>query len=103
MQVDITQIRTPQVQPLAILLLLVAARCWVTSVIACCQEPLDIGTTQFHPLEGIDASCDIWGRRKAAGQLFLALRPNLWFSTPGCQLGLPCCTFQGKCGEDTLS
>src|SRR5258708_7903075 len=101
MQVYITQVRTPQVQPLAILLL-VTAHSWTTPVLVCCQEPLDIGTTQFHPLVGIDASCDIRGRRQTAGQLFLALRPNLWFSTPGCQLGLPCCTFQSKCSEDTL-
>src|SRR5436853_544523 len=63
MQIYITQIRTPQVQPLAILLL-VAGRCETTFVLLCCQEPLDISTTQFHSLEGIDASRDIWGRRK---------------------------------------
>src|SRR5260370_30192496 len=101
MQVYITQIRTPQVQPLAILLL-VTARSWTTPVLVCCQEPRDIGTTQFHPLEGIDATCDVRDLRKTEGQLFLALRPNLWFSTPGFQLGLPCCTFQGKCSEDPL-
>src|SRR5213080_866647 len=102
MQIYITQIRTPQVQPLAILLL-VAGRCGTASVLVCCQEPLDIGTTQFHSLEGIDASRDIWGRRKITAQLFLALLPNLGFSTPGCQMGLPCCTVQSRGSEDTLS
>src|SRR6266567_3661227 len=102
MQIHITQIRTPQVQPLAILLL-VAGRCRTASVLVCCQEPLDIGTTQFHSLEGIDASRDIWGRRKITAQLFLALLPNLGFSTPGCQVGLPCCTVQSRGSEDTLS
>src|SRR5438552_2075812 len=47
MQIYITQIRTPQVQTLAILLL-VAGRCETTFVLLCCQEPLDISTTQFH-------------------------------------------------------
>src|SRR5947209_1200037 len=102
MQIYITQIRTPQVQPLAILLL-VAGRCETTFVLVCCQEPLDISTTQFHSLEGIDASRDIWGRRKITAQLFLALLPNLGFSTPGCQVGLPCCTVQSRGSEDTLS
>src|SRR5260370_130546 len=71
MQVFITQIRTPQVQPLVILLLLVVARSGTTPVLAFCQEPLDIGTTQFHPLERIDASCDVRDRRKNEDQLFL--------------------------------
>src|SRR5438105_14339743 len=102
MQIYITQIRTPQVQTLAILLL-VAGRCGTTFVLLCCQAPLDISTTQFHSLEGIDASRDIWGRRKTASQLFLALLPNLGFSTPGCQVGLPCCTVQSRGSEDTLS
>src|SRR5258706_1392697 len=87
-QVYITQVRAPQVQPLAILLL-IAPSCEITSFFAPCQEPLDIGTTQFHPFKGIDASCDIKGRRKTAHQLFLTCYLDLRFGPPGLPLGLP--------------
>src|SRR5947208_1645920 len=80
MQVCITQVRGPQVQALAISLL-VAGRSGITFTFECYQDPLDIGTVQFHPPEGIDASRDVGDRRKTARQLFLARRANLGFST----------------------
>ncbi len=101
MQVHITQVRTPQIQPPAHLLL-VAARPGITCVFVCCQQPLDIGTAQSHPFEGIDASFGIRGRRKTADQLFLTSHIDLGFGPPGLLLGLPFCTFQSGCGEDIL-
>src|SRR5215469_14305196 len=54
MQVNITQVRAPQIQPTAHPLLGACSR--IIHFFVCCQEPLDIGTTQFHPLERINAS-----------------------------------------------
>src|SRR5258706_2725799 len=90
LKIYITQVRTPQFQPLAILLL-IAPSCEITSVFAPCQEPLDIGTTQFHPFKGINASSDIRGRREIAHQLFLTCYLDLGFGPPGLPLGLPVC------------
>src|SRR5438477_395120 len=42
MQVCITQVSSPQVQPPAILLLLGAFRSGTTAIFVCCQEPLNI-------------------------------------------------------------
>ena len=61
MQVYITQVRAAQVQSPAILL--AAAPFGIAFVLVCYQQPLDIGTAQLHPFEGIDASLDIRGRR----------------------------------------
>ena len=104
-QVYITQVRTPQVQPLAILLLVAASR-EITSVFAPCQEPLDIGTTQFHPFKGIDASSDIRGRRETAHQLFLTCYLDLTsrrLLLYGCLIGTPCCPVWSRGGDDTPS
>jgi hypothetical protein len=54
-----------------------------------CQEPFDISTTQFHPLERIDPLLDGRSNGSTLCQFCLALLINLWFRPPRLALCSP--------------
>src|SRR5258708_38943500 len=64
------------------LLALIKPNHWTSSVFMCCQEPLNIGTGEFHPFERIDSLCNIRDDCTMLAQFFLTICINFRFSSP---------------------